>query len=222
MSLDPVEVQRMADTLEVQDPAAVAKLGERVEAAFTAWPSVPRPPVKELRHTFNQLFRLTTELLGSFEKLGPHERRQIDLALDLLSELPPKRYTPISLVDSVASLKRIRGTLAATKRNLPQGKAGQPKQTERWLFVMRLGWLFMEFRPRIMINGEARFELPRREHDRVEGKEIGRFRKLVFAAFAALKIDDELKGIDNVIRSVCAELGKNRHSGQRISTSDHI
>jgi hypothetical protein len=206
-------LEQMAETLEVTDQEAVAKLGERVEAALQEYRThldFPRPPTKKLHESFERLSRLTVELVGEFRRLGPIERQEVDRALEEFLLLRGESARTPGVEESIFGLKRILTTLRVTKGSLPRSRKGRPKEKQRWYFVHRLAMIYARSRPRVIVDGEERFEVPTRVHDPVEGQDTGRFRDFVFLAIEALGDLDDGSGIDHVIRSVCATMAKKR------------
>ena len=208
--VSPALLKQLAGILDVRERERVQQLGRSVESALRDYSihlRLPPATAKELHSTFNKLYEQTRKLRKGFENLGIHERNEIEKAVGFIEEMPGPRAW-MTWTESIAALRTILTTLGYTRAGLREPRKGRPRNTARWLFVMHLARTYARARSWTATDGRVLYELPRRDHDRIHGKDIGRFRDFVLAALAPLGDLDDGKGIDDVIRSVCGQLGK--------------
>ena len=204
--LKPQQLEQIASILEVSEPDAVAKLGERVERALQDyWPSIknPPPPPKDLHQTFDQLSDTARQLVRDLEELGPYEQRAFDRAIELIDGMRQKHHKLIKRPEAISMVRRILTTLRVVKRNLPPIRRGRPRERARLYLVDRLRIVYTQSRPQVVKDGEMLFDIPRRAHDPKTRSDYGRFKDFVVATLEALGDPALLQGIDDVIRTVC-------------------
>ena len=204
-------LDQMAEILGVTDSAAVAILGERVEAAMkeykTNLESAPPPP-RELRKTFENLSGSYRDLYETLTQLGTAERGLLDDASLDFHPVRLARDGRFGMDEAMAALRKVGALIRTAKRRLPKVKKGPQSDSARWYLVHRLGMIYARSRPRK--QGDPEFEIPTRRYNDYSGKEYGPFLEFVVAAHEALGFVDPERGVDDVIRSVWGGMGKKR------------
>lgn len=207
-------LDRMAEILGVTDSAAVAILGERVEAAMkeykTNLESAPPSP-RELRKTFENLSGSYRDLYESLTQLGTAERGLLDDASLDFHPVRLARDGRFGMDEAMAALRKVGALIRTAKRRLPKVKKGPQSDSARWYLVHSLGVIYAKTRPRVRDDGKEKFEMPTRRYSDYSGQEYGPFRDFVVAAHEALGFADPERGVDDVIRSVWGGgMGKKR------------
>lgn len=208
-------LDRMAEMLGVTDSAAVAKLGERVEAAMKAYKTnleSAAPSPRELRKTFEYLSGSYRDLYESLTQLGTAELRFLDGAGSELREIRFRRDLPLDTDEALAALSKVGILISAAQVRLPPVGKGPQRDSARWYLVHRLGLIYGQtVRSRNDIE-KGLYALPTRRHDAYKRRDYGPFRDFVVAAHEALGFAKPEQGVDDVIRTVWGGMGKKRHS----------
>ena len=194
----------MADVLEVEDEAGVAKLSKRVQDAIDKyWDQEGTPTSAELQDALKSLSEQCDSLHAALRKLSARKhtrlqgaaRRQIDDAARRLSEPRPEGRFPESfeaLAQSVASVSVILRHATSPGRR----RRGRPPKTAVKHLVSRLGAIYWQ----------TTNHLPTPRHDAIRGKDYGPFRDFVTLAFEAAGLSGEPP--DSLIKSVWGGLTK--------------
>ncbi|MEE8270932.1 MAG: hypothetical protein V3R98_04250, partial [Alphaproteobacteria bacterium] len=161
-------LERMATDLEVNDPVAIAKLGERVEAAMREYKlttEFARPSPNEMRETFQDIYRHYRGLYDGLKHLEPRARSILDDASLEIHEVRRGRDGRFGMDEAMAALQKVGILIRQAQRQLPKVKRGPQPDRARLYLVHRLGAIYATSRKHIRDDGTEEFEMPTRRHN---------------------------------------------------------